>query len=545
MAFLALAGATALATDVGLLQWQKRRLQAAVDAAALAAARAPAGRDALARAALDGNGFAAARVTAVAGTYADDPALGIPARFTPGGTSLTASPAVQVTADADIGTGLLGLFTGTAATRVAASAIAAHQPLGAFSVGSGTAAIDEGLVNVLLSGLLGGSISLTAADYSALLNTQVAALRLLDAFATAGTYDQLLNTTVNAGTLLTAAASALTPGGSSLLAQSALLGIAARAASDRALVLGDLLALGARGQRPVGSLGDAASYATLGLNAYDLLMAAAALGGRNRVVALNTGLDVRGAQVSLSLMLIEPPAASGPVAADGHVALGPVGTRAHTAQARLLLDIRLLGLGGLLPYVVHVPILVEAALATATLSGITCDSRPATDTAMTIAVTTGVGRVALGTVPAAAFAAAGSALVPTPAALADISPLGIGLVTITASASVPIGSGSGSLTFSASEVRAGTVKRVSTTGYNSHLLTGLIGNITFGATVLGLPINLTLISGTLNTLTNGLNVVLDRLDPVLINLLNTLGVTLGYADVRPSAARCGQVALVR
>lgn len=546
VAFMVLAGATALATDASLLQWQRRRLQAAVDAAALSAVRAPMERQTLrATEAVTANGFPAASVAALAGTYTPDPTRTVAGRFVAGGGSLSAAPALQVDAEINAPVTLMRLFGGDATARVAARAIAAHQPMAAFAVGSGLASVGNGLVNGLLGGLLGGSLSLSAADYNALLSTEVAALTFLNVVATAvnltaGSYDALLESTAGVGLILQAAANALSPDTPDATARNALLNIAAAVGNNRTLRLGDLLALGANGTRPVGSLGDDLSYATLGLNAYDLLAATAVLGGRNSVVDIGTGINLPGvASVGVKVMVIEPPATSGLVAADGQIALGPVGTQAHTMQVRVMLDIQLLSITQLLgiPAVVRVPIIIEGAGATATLSSVTCGAEPETDVAMRIDVTTGIARVAVGQVSAPAFAAAGTPLNPQPATIVDL-----GLMRLHAAGTVNIGSGSGVADFNAQQIAAREVVRVNTTAQGGSILGRLVGNITLTPEIIGLGLPL---GNLLSQVTTPLNAALGLLDPLVIGLLNVLGINLGYADIRPAAARCGVVALVQ
>ncbi|MBR0668182.1 hypothetical protein GXW71_27760 [Roseomonas hellenica] len=549
LAFMVLAGATALATDASLLQWQRRRLQAAVDAAALSAVRTPAERQAQrATEALTANGFPTASITTQAGIYTADPGLAVSGRFVAGGSSLNAAPAVQVQATTNSPVTLMRLFGGGATTPVAARAIAAHQPMGAFTIGSGLLAVNTGdstSLNQLLGGLLGTGVSLNAVDYNALLAADVNAFSFLDRLAiatnlTAGNYASLLQSVVGVGTLLGAAANALSPNTAQVAARNVLLTLAANVGDNRTLRLGDLLALGGHASQTIGSLGDDASYTTLGISAFELLQAAAAVGGRNQVVQLGTLLNLPlVAQVTASLTLIEPPAASGPVAADGHVALGPVGVRAHTSQLRLTLDVRLLGVDlTVAASEIHLPIIIEVAAATGTLSGITCGAVPQADTLMRVAVDTGATAIGLGS---------GSASAPQFANIVTVSIFGLS-IGIEGRAQANVGQGAGTLEFTAAQIDAGMAQRVSATDANGRILGNLLGNLELraGSGTAGLQsvlntVNLVVIPILRLAISN----VLGLLDPVIIGLLNALGITVGYADVRPDAVRCGVVALVR
>lgn len=559
LAFMILAGATALATDASLLQWQRRRLQAAVDAAALAAVRTPAERQAQrATEAVTANGFPSASVTTLAGTYTPDPSLAVSGRFVAGGASLNAASAVQVRAETNAPVTLMRLLGSDATVRVAARATAAHQPMGAFTIGSGLLAVDSSsstTLNQLLGGLLGTTLALNAVDYNALLGTDVNAFSFLDQLAasiglTAGNYNSLLESTVGVGTLLGAAANALSPSAAQVAASNLLLTLAANVGNNRTLRLGDLLALGGHASQTIGSLGDEASYATLGVSAFELLQAAAAVGGRNQVVQLGTLLNLPGVvQTTASLTLIEPPAASGPVAADGHVALGPIGVRAHTAQLRLALDVRLLNINlGLAATEIHLPIMVEVAAADGTLSSITCGAVPQTDTVMRVAVTTGATALGLGSGSASAPQFAGIVTVGV-----EIPLLPVIQVQIEGRAQANIGQGSGTAEFSAAQTTAGTPQRISATGTNGQILGNLVGSLelragqgTAGLLEWVLNIVMSTVNGIISSILRpAINNALDPLDQILISLLNALGVTVGYADVRPAAARCGVAALVQ
>src|SRR5262249_37127720 len=79
--------------------------------------------------------------------------------------------------------GLIGSFFSDASSRTLyASATAAQQPLGGFSVGSTLASLNttsSTLLNPLLSALLGTSVNLNAVDYVNMASTQISLANLM------------------------------------------------------------------------------------------------------------------------------------------------------------------------------------------------------------------------------------------------------------------------------------------------------------------------------------------------------------------------------
>lgn len=527
----ALLGFTGLAVDVGRLHLERRALQAAVDAAALSSARAPAQAQALAGAAMGRQGYGSATRTVVAGVYTDDPGLASTARFTAGGANLNA---VRVTAQTQLPLALSRVLTGQASTPVTATATAAHRPLAAFSVGSQTLGLDNGLLNQLLSGLLGGSVSLDAVSYRGLAAAQVGLLEFTDALATrvglsAGTYADLLNASVGLGTLLDVAADVLasTSPSSSLAVE--VLSQAANA--GRSLNIGNLLGLGIQHATKVGQYAADQSYTNLDLNVLDLVQSAIQLGG-SQAVSVPLGINIPGlAQVGVQLRVIQPPQGL-----PGN-ALGAVGSVAWTSQVRLLLTVQLLSLfqGG----VVNVPLIVDVAPAQAELRDISCQGEPGTDAVATIRATTGVARVQIANITQAQF------LEPTTNldSLGDATILNVlNLVKVKARATVSVGAGQADLRFTQADVSGQAVHSANSTGVLGSLIGSLAsGNTHLTVEVLGLGLEL---GGLTSQLLGLLAPVLSALDPLVDQILSALGVQLGVADVRVTGIRCGVVALV-
>src|SRR5690606_14653138 len=131
--------------------------------------------------------------------------------------------------------------------RVWAHAVANQdEPMAAFSIGSGLASLDDGLLNQVLGGLLGTSVSLDLVSYQGLATTSISVLEfleLLDVDASVGTLDQVLDTEVTVLQWVDAVITALDEreGLDIGLLRNAVL---VSALQDVALRLGDVLALG-------------------------------------------------------------------------------------------------------------------------------------------------------------------------------------------------------------------------------------------------------------------------------------------------------------
>lgn len=526
---VAVCGIAALTIDAGHIQYQRRSLQAAVDAAALSAARDLNDANSIASAVLTRQNFGTAARTVTVGTYADDTTLTAPARFT---LAAAAGNAVRVEAETTVPLGLMRLLIPATTARVAATATATHRPEGGFTIGSGVAALDGGIANQVLGQLLGGSVNLSAAAYTGLLTSNIRLVSLLDATAgvQAGTYQQLLGSQVGAGRLLGLAAGVLAPGASQTAGSSLML-LSQPGNSGRTFGLGTLLNLGVHQTRQVGELVADRSYADASVNALDLVRAAAALGGPTSAFDLPLGINIPGlATVSARLLMIQPPQSSG---------FGPVNTtRASTAQVRLLLSVRLLALVG--GGVVTVPILIEAAPASGVLTAVTCDSTPSTDTSMTVRATTGVARARIGTIPAAAFdnptATLGTLVAAPIVATPAIPPLLPAITLISATADAQVGTTSSDMSWTATEIASRSMRSIA----GGNLAGSLVGSLltSLQLTVLGGPaLNLVALRSVLMP-------VLSALDPVVDQILGAAGVRLGFAEIRPIGARCGVPSLV-
>jgi uncharacterized membrane protein len=570
-------GAAALAVDLGALYAARRNLQAATDSAALAAtfglASTPLGTTTtFANNYLSYNGFPASRLfgtpVVTTGRYCPNAATSPPTpstRFTAGTSSASVCPgdssgttfgsgpnAVQVTASIKS-----PLFFGRAVSpgltteTISTSATATQINEAAFMAGTGLASVSNGVVNGVLSALIGGSVNLSLVQYNGLVSTNVTALDFLNALAvragvTAGTYSSLLQSTVSVSTVLAAAADALTvEGGTGSAALIALQSLQASASGGATILVSNLLNLGVLQNQGISSANTATALSA-GLNLYDLATLTAQVANGNSAIAIpSSTLGITGiATVTSSSTVIEPPQSPPFV-------FGPVGVTVHTSQVRLQLTFTLLGalsvLGGTAP--LTLPIYIEAGSGTATLTKITCGLSPATDATVTISAQSGVAYAYIGaTTSALTNYSQLVTVVPATLSTITLSPIPIA-VTIMGYAQASLASPAPtSLTFNHTQITAKTAQTVASTGMVSNLLQALVSGVqlTLTATLLGIPF--TLPAASTSALTGAVGLLLSplgaALDSQLDGLLAALGVKLGYMDVTVTGVRCGVPALV-
>lgn len=549
--FSVLMGLAALAVDVGYLFFQRRHLQGAVDAAALAGAwqvAADPGRvQAVVQASLADNGYpginaGAGNLAISIGTYRPVATLAPGQRFEAGATPLNA---VRVRATMQAPVFLARLFMNDDEVGLAVSATATQVDMAALNAGTGVAAVGPGTINSVLGGLLGANLSLSAIAYDGLINGRVDALTFLDALASriglqAGTYDDLLTSTVSVGTVIDAAIDALA--GSDLAGAAAavagLQALQAQISGLQTLTVGHLIDVATFHDRTVGPPGRNALDAAI--NVFDLVSTTAQVANGTNVVDLGAALAVPivGTSIATKMTMIEP-AQSAP-----RIGLGPEGVRVHTAQTRLLLDITLANVNLIVAGVtVRVPLYIEIGSGDATLSDIACASNPA-DTTVMISARSGAADVLIGDLGASWLTNYTQPVpdVPPYARIAQINVLFLGLVDVMTRGKVSVGAGSDTpLTYTMAEIGTGTVKTAVSQGMVGNLIGTLASSLSVEARLLGIPINLGgLVGGVLGLLTP----VLGALDPVVDGLLRVLGIRLGYIDVKALGVRCGVPVLV-
>ena len=568
---VSLFGFGALVTDIGLAQLTRRQLQAATDAAALAATYTVAGTEETNTSTsgwvsdyLTRNGFSGATVTTLqTGTYCPESGV-LPAnRFTSGTTScagfadLGIGPnAVRVTTTESVPL-FLGrvLLPGKTNLTVGATATAAQIPQAGFFAGTGLLSVNTSqspILNAVLGGMLGTSVNLTAVQYQGLLNTNISAFSFFGALATnigvsAGTYSSLLNSNVTVQQVLQAEASALNSPGS--VAAVALNELAADVTGSPTVALGSLFDLGVWQSQGIGSSNPPPAL-TATLNAYQLAaLTVQVANGQHAVTIPPSSLGIPGvATVSLAATVIEPPVSAPFV-------FGPIGMSVHTAQVRLQLTLTLLGALTGLPDLlqagtVTIPIYVEVANGEATLSKITCGFNPATDAQVTIEGQSAAAQAWVGTVSSGAMSNFTSEPTVSPAALVNLSlsilGVNVPVATINGSAEVTVGSPAPTpLVFTQTDIADGTIQTVTSTGMLSTLLGSLSNHLTLSVTLLGGSLSAgTILSAVTTPLTTLLAPLFAGLDSLVDTMLTALGIKIGYMDVTVTGVRCGSPVLV-
>jgi uncharacterized membrane protein len=241
-------------------------------------------------------------------------------------------------------------------TAISARAIAlADQPLAQLRIRSTLLAVDtqqSELLNGVVGGLLGGSISLPVAAWNGLLNTDINLLNYLDALAlelglSAGDYDQVLGANLTLGQMLEVAADVLSRGGGT--------GEISAAVS----ALNQLLGYSLPGYAPLVQVGDLigvqtgtpSSGADVALNLLQLVQGGVQLANSACAVCANLPVDLPGvAGVQVRSKVLQPPqlSAIGNPALAAVDPLGPDRIFVRTAQVRTLVSVDLPISGGVL-----------------------------------------------------------------------------------------------------------------------------------------------------------------------------------------------------
>ncbi len=519
----------AFAIDIGSASLTTRRLQGVADAAALAAAADPDRAQAAAEATVAGSGWSdAITIVATTGTYAADPTRAPDARFA---ASASGRDAVRVRLESRAPT-FFARILGKTSIPIARNAVAARERLAGFSIGSRLASLDGGIVNALLSGLTGSSVSLSVMDYNALAGVDVDLFRYLDALRTtasldAASYADTLAATVTTPQVLGAMASALDADGKGAAA-TALRKLAVQVGSQ-SLSLDGLIDAGSLGRQSSGGQGLAR------VDAMAFLTSALQIASGKRQVALDLGAGVAGLASTRLTIAIGDRMQRSPwltVTDSGTPIL-------RTAQARIYLEVRLLdvGLPGIGTLVgIRVPLFIEMAAAEGRLKAIDCSS----------AATRGVtleGRVNAATAAIASVDTTNLSNFAAPVTLNDARLVDTLLVDVDGRAEVTVGAAEPwqSLTFSEADIAAGRVRTVSSSSPISGTAVSLTDRLQLRPRVLGLPLPL---DPLLRAVGSQLAIVAPLLDSVIGVVTGAVGIRYGEADLKVYGMRCGTASLV-
>lgn len=519
----------AISVDVANVFLVRREHQGALDLAAMAAARDLTNAESSARAALAENQVANYRslVTTV-GRYLPDRAADPSKRFVAGGTPANAVRLEMVTeAPLFFGKRLLG-----AAPTLSTRSIAANTRVASFTIGTRLASLQGGIANALLSSLLGASISLNVMDYRALADAKVELPTLLSSVAsqarlTALTYDDVLNASVPLQSVANALAETTGLAPASRLALQQI----ARLAGSNRITLGRMISFGPLGGVELGKdVGLSASASVL----QTLTTALGLANGRNQL-DFDLGVAVPGLLgLQASLTIGERPQSSPWFALDRESAT------VRTAQTRLRLTAKVGGVLGVAS--LNLPVALDLAPGAATLTAARCGRIPASDLEATLSVSTGVTKIWIGEPRQVSFwndlsrpADVGPATVADTLLLAARASAYVGVENLQ-----PV-----AVSFRATEIASGAVKTASTTSLLQSPLSSLTRNLQVSVDLKLLGLSLGTPKAVGETIAQALSPVGAALDPVLISVLDLLGLRLGEADVAVRGLRCDGSALVQ
>lgn len=586
---ISLIAAAGLALDVGLYYMGNRDLRSATEAAALSAAMRPAHARGRAAEFLAKNGYPHSVLKSVeVGYYCANVATKYPAgqRFVTGGAVLAECPgstkqnAVRLTTEKESRrflTGILGgagpipnLTATASAARIDEAGIAVASDLLRLTSGGVTDAVVN-LVNTLLYGLLGVQLNLSAPDITALMSNNVDAGLFFDALAkrkgVTGTYSDLVAGTYSMNDIALAAADAAQATGKS--ATVATLTRIAPLMSGKQVSLKNLFGLGVWKNMKVGGA-DVKPALRAGLNPYQLILFSAQAGASGLNLSGLTGLALPGSTVKLVAV------ANGPMA-QPRFSFGPAGeTRVSTSQLRIKLDVGIPKIAVSLPLlnllnleVKQLPLLLDIAPASATITDITCSTDQANDTSVRVAGKSALLSAYIADVPESQVTKDMTEVVPTGPAQLLNTEVGLGALKIlsikaTANAKVtPVTGaeqpvvfgpgGNGTISTPDAPGTAGSIRnRAQVTNTISNLTADLSRNIDVRVSLLNNLLSIStaevtriVLGGLLDGITTALlNLTGNVVDPLLDNLLAALGVQLGDATIWVTGARCGVPVLI-
>ena len=534
--------------DIGNLFFSQRALQRAADLAATAAAQRLDVPNA-AQLAVQQNGLTVdgtnVKLTVVPGIW--DATTGTaPTYFTAQGAIDGNTNAAQVTVSQNV-----PYFFTIGQRTLQAKAIAKNTSIVSFSLGSGLASVDNGLLNQLLGYLLHTNLNLDAVSYQGLATTNIRLGDLAVALG-AGSMQQLLALSPSLGTFFNAVVS--------VASQSGLAGVSVGGAgASNTLSFGsDMnvpINIGDGGASSPGLLqvlalaGNEKAALDATVNVLDLLTTAAQIANsKSAVNVAPVSLNLIGlGTVRLSLKIIEPPAIA--VGPPGQFLSGPNAgqwkTQARTAQVRLGLgiDANVLGL-----QFADLPIGLLVAGAQGHAKSTSCTVPRKNSTATISAQPQPVSLC----IANGADTSVNSAMNCSAAAPAQVVQLPLGLlgawvlVGLKANVSPAPNTGWGDETIAMTQIglnpqtdtSGNSPPRVATQAVFGSVLNSNLNQLT--VTLLGVDVSLL----ARPLLIPALSLIGSTLDTVLSPLLEALGIQLGYADIKLLSLDCDAVELV-
>lgn len=531
-------GALAIGVDVASVFVERRRAQSAVDLAAIAAASDPDKALLAATATVNDNGVPGVRdIRIIKGSYIANPAIPANLRFVPNGMPINAVMVeLESRAQAYFGKSFLPDGTMDIATR--ATAVATAQA--AFTVGLRLASLDGGILNALLNGLLGGNVALTVIDYNALAGYNVDLFKFSNALGVSvvgqtGTYEQLAATKISVGQLLDALISVANANGGGAQVDFALRGL--KNSSDANNVKFFVNELIDFGQSSPLAFGQGAAALQAKASALSIIPAAAEVANGNNQADVTANLAVPGLMgVQLGITVGERPQSS------PWLRFGTAGVEVYTAQTRVRLIAQVGGSGLLSAVTLRVPLYLDIAAARARLADVSCGANPVNDMRVTLAVKPSLVNAWIAEpVALSGWKSLGSPPNMANATIANVA----GLITATGRANAAITNmNDTSAVFRYADIMNLVAKNVKTSDFMQSLTASLLGNLALNVNAGGL-LTLTPNAVLIALIRSILNSAAPAIDGALNNVLKTLGIGLGEADVWVNGVRCDGAALVR
>jgi uncharacterized membrane protein len=525
-------GCAALGVDLGSIFADRRKTQSTADLAAMVAASNITNATNAASATVVQNNYpASALVSVELGTYTANSAIAPSARFvTP---AVGAANAARVTLNTKTPLYFARYITGANQFTIKTQAVATSTALASFSIGSSLLSVNGGLINAMLGGMLGTSLSLSVMDYQSLASARIDAFDFMSALATrvnltGVTYDSVLSSNIKVSDIIAAALSAQQTDNGASSATTALSTISQAVTSlSSKITPSSLIDLGPYNDLTVGQT----PKTSFSVSALDLLSAVAEVAnGTHQIAVPSLNLGLPGiANISLTATIGERPVGT------SWLQVGAAGASVHTAQTRILLSIQVLGSGSV--SAVNLPVYIEVASGTATLNTISC-GRPNINTSnVTLGVTPGILDAWIGNVTPADMNNFTTKPNPPPALLVNL-----GLITVSGLAHAGIGNTTPTnVNFSYADIQSNTGHTVTTTNFTNSLTSTLLGNLALNVNVIGLGLPIPGLGATVASILSGATTSVDK---VLAQTLATLGVQIGSATVWVSSVRCDGAVLV-
>ncbi len=524
----------ALTFEFGGVSNDQRQAQLATNRAAVAAAGNLMRAEGVAVAAVSDARLAPnTEMTVVRGRYRNDPMLPKEERFQPDPVNANAAR-VTVRAEAPLHVGRL--FTGTPSYSILAEATATNAAFGAIAINGRTLAPQDGLLNPILSGLLGARLDLGPADYRSLAGTRIDLFRYVQALAaelslTSASYDRVVRQSVSVPAAIAALArAARSDDGAGPAAGDALEMVAAAALrAPGGFVISSLFSPGPYGAQPVS---ERPTGTAMTVSALDLLNAIAQSASISRQVEAEVTINAPGiVGATVRFAFAERPASMSWIRA------GAEGVNIQTVQMRAFVNLKLQGVGAI--KTLQLPIAIEVTNAMAQISSIRCDHLQPALSKMTVDARPGSVEAWIGEPAEVSFANMTSALKPGPARIVDLPVLRVsGRASLSANKLHP-----NTLSFTQGEAQMRLAKSVGARDFTSSLVTRLLQQTQFALekrdAVEGMPTTPTKVVGEI------LNAAQPSIERALATTLDAMGIAVGRVDVTPVSLRCDGAILVQ